>query len=196
MLQVLENRRFLSATLEADGILSVTGTDGPDHIRVSVHLLTHHHHDHGPHHQIVVQEGHSVQTFDADRVVRVAVDGGAGNDSVVVAHLSKPAILVGGAGNDLLFGGDGNDSISGGAGADLLYGGAGDDTLNGGTGRDRLSGGSGDDVLITVDGELDYVNGGAGHDRALVDHRVSDGHHHPLHRRDLVFHVEGFLKVI
>ncbi|HZN66158.1 MAG TPA: hypothetical protein VFB66_12790 [Tepidisphaeraceae bacterium] len=194
MLQVLEARRLLSATLDADGILRVTGTAGSDHIRVGVHALVHDHHHHAPHHQVVVQENHSIQTFDADQVVRVAVDGGAGNDMIVAAHLPKPAVLVGGEGNDVLFGGTGADSLSGGAGSDVLYGGSGDDTLNGGTGRDRLSGGAGDDVLIAQDSELDYVNGGIGHDRAIVDRPGHDGH--SLHHRDLVYHVELFLKVI
>jgi Ca2+-binding RTX toxin-like protein len=194
MFEQLESRRFLSASLGADGLLTVTGTGGSDHIRVIEHTVTHHHHDHAAHRQVVVVENHSVQAFDADQVVRVAVDGGAGNDLIVAAHLSKPAVLVGGAGNDVLFGGTNNDSLSGGAGGDILYGGAGDDTLNGGTGRDRLYGGAGDDVLVALDGEFDYVNGGIGHDRALVDRGAHDGH--SLHHRDLVFHVESFLKVI
>ena len=197
MFEILESRQFLSATLGLDGVLRVTGTAGSDHIRVSDHLLIHHHHDHGPHHEIVVQENHSIQTFDAALVARVLVDGRAGNDPISAAHLSKTAILIGGDGNDALFGGDSADSLSGGAGSDILYGGSGDDTLNGGTGRDRHFGGSGDDMLVTQDSEIDYVNGGSGHDTAVVDQRSRDGHHgHLLHHRDLVFHVELLLQVI
>ena len=189
MIETLEARRFLTAMLDADGILRVTGTAGSDHIRV-----THEHdHDHFAHHQIVVRENHSVQTFDADQVVRVVVDGGAGNDSILAAHLPETAILIGGAGNDALFGGDGNDSLAGGDGSDILYGGAGNDTLNGGRGRDRLFGGSGDDTLVAADGELDYLNGGSGHDQALIDRRGDSHDGHVLHRGDLVFHVETLL---
>ena len=197
MFENLEGRRLLSASLGNDGVLRVTGTAGPDHIRVSVHALTHHHHEHAPHHQVVVQEGHSVHTFDAAAVLRVLVDGGAGGDSISAAHLSKPAVLIGGDGNDTLFGGDRADSLSGGPGSDLLYGGSDDDTLNGGTGRDRLYGGSGDDVLVAEDGEFDYVNGGSGHDSAIADRRGHAGPHgHPSRHRDLVFHVESFIEVI
>jgi uncharacterized delta-60 repeat protein len=49
--------------------------------------------------------------------VPFALDGGAGNDT-----------LVGGSGNDTLLGGDGNDLLDGRAGADLFRGGAGTDT--------------------------------------------------------------------
>lgn len=196
MLEVLEARRLMSATLGADGVLRVTGTAGSDHVRVGDHFPTHDHHGHGVGHQIVVQENHSIQTFDAGQVVRVLVDGGAGNDSLVAVHLSRPAILIGGAGNDALFGGDGGDSLAGGDGSDVVFGGAGNDTLNGGRGRDRLYGGSGDDTLLAEDGEVDYVNGGSGHDRALVDRRGDVHHGHLLHHRDLVFHVEALLQVI
>ena len=189
MIEALEPRQFLSATLDPDGVLRVTGTAGSDHIRV----IHEHNHDHFAHHQIVVRVNHSVQTFDAARVVRVFVDGGAGNDSILAAHLPETAVLIGGAGNDLLFGGDGNDSLSGGDGSDVLYGGAGNDTLNGGRGRDRLFGGGGDDTLVAADGELDYVNGGSGHDQALIDRRGHSHNGHVLHRGDFVFHIEKLL---
>ena len=191
MLEVLEARRLLTAALGLDGILTVTGTAGPDHIRVGAVVLIHHHEGLAQN-QIVVLENHSIQTFDADQVVRVLVDGGPGNDSILVAHLSKPTILEGGPGNDALFGSDGDDSLSGGDGGDILYGGAGKDVLNGGRGRDRLFGGSDDDTLVAVDGELDYLNGGSGDDQALVDRRV-DSHDGHLHRGDVSFHVETFL---
>ncbi len=48
---------------------------------------------------------------------------------------------------DLLFGGNGADSISGGQGDDTLVGGAGIDTLNGGFGYDTLIGGIGNDIF-------------------------------------------------
>jgi len=57
-------------------------------------------------------------------------------------------ILVGGAGNDKLEGGDGNDIVTGDAGNDHLIGGAGLDMLIGGAGNDHLVGGADDDVLI------------------------------------------------
>lgn len=55
--------------------------------------------------------------------------------------------IIGGAGDDRLFGMEGNDS---------LYGGSGNDVLDGGTGADRMAGGSGNDVYI-VDSTADAV---------------------------------------
>ena len=84
----------------------------------------------------------------------VRVDGGAGNDSVTLAaDLAVDAVLYGGAGND------------------TLAGGAGDDRLYGGLGSNLLAGGAGDDVLVTVGGGVnDRSAGGAGRDSFWVDH--------------------------
>ena len=83
-------------------------------------------------------------------------------------------LLLGGSGNDTLNGSSGNDTLIGGAGADtlngdndadLLIGGSGADTLNGGNGDDILIGGVGDDTLNGGYGDDVYVFGtGAGHD--------------------------------
>ncbi len=67
------------------------------------------------------------------------------------------------AGNDVLYGGSTNDSISGLGGNDVLYGGAGNDSLYGGTGNDTLSGDAGSDQLF----------GGTGND--FADYRGSTG---------------------
>jgi hypothetical protein len=55
-------------------------------------------------------------------------------------------ILIGGNGNDRIFGNIGNDSIEGGPGDDELYGDSGDDTLDGGPGADIIDGGDGIDT--------------------------------------------------
>ena len=73
-----------------------------------------------------------------------------------------PAIL-GTAGNDELFGGDGNDTITALGGADFVFGGAGDDQLDGGTGIDFVIGGAGDDTL-RGGGNADTLRGGTGDD--------------------------------
>lgn len=52
------------------------------------------------------------------------------------------------SGNDRLLGGGGDDRLFGMDGADVLRGGGGDDRLDGGAGRDLLSGGSGEDVFV------------------------------------------------
>jgi Ca2+-binding RTX toxin-like protein len=121
-------------------------------------------------------------TLPAD-VEQIAVDGGAGNDTIQVdPTVLKNVILVGGAGNDTLVGGAGNDVLVGGPGNDVLYGKAGDDLLYGddqpsediqvqlagGTaiahpvpGLDTLLGGAGNDQLFASDGG-DVLVGGDG----------------------------------
>lgn len=56
--------------------------------------------------------------------------------------------LVGGAGNDRIYGQDDSDTLEGGLGNDTLDGGIDNDTLIGGAGDDQLTGGQGDDVFV------------------------------------------------
>jgi Ca2+-binding RTX toxin-like protein len=72
-------------------------------------------------------------------LIQLAVDGGAGNDTI-----------VGSQGADSLLGGDGNDLITGGKGNDALIGGAGDDTFvwNPGDGSDTIEGQDGHDAML------------------------------------------------
>jgi Ca2+-binding RTX toxin-like protein len=72
-------------------------------------------------------------------VIKLTVDGGAGND-----------ILLGSQGNDILIGGDGNDFIQGNQGSDVAFLGAGDDTFqwNPGDGSDTVEGQDGKDTLL------------------------------------------------
>lgn len=72
-------------------------------------------------------------------------------------------MLFGGAGDDLLSGSAGHDTIDGGVGDDVLSGGSGNDALDGGDGGDRLSGGAQNDLLLGGDG-ADTLNGGSGND--------------------------------
>lgn len=82
-------------------------------------------------------------------------EGGAGNDILtsgggndLLAGDDGDDQLTAGAGNDTLTGGFGNDALDGGAGNDTLSGGQGNDSLFGGTGTDSLSAAQGDDLLI------------------------------------------------
>lgn len=86
--------------------------------------------------------------------------------------------ITGDGGDNLLSGGDGDDTVSGLGGRDTLFGGSGDDLLRGGGGRDflqdvggddRLEGGGGDDALTIVrigplDGSDVIMDGGRGDD--------------------------------
>jgi Ca2+-binding RTX toxin-like protein len=90
---------------------------------------------------------------------RALLFGGDGNDT-----------LTGGSGNDLLFGQAGNDVLFGKGGNDLLFGGAGDDVLTGGAGDDQVFGEAGNDRMIWNPGDGSDVNeGGAGIDTVEVN---------------------------
>ncbi|MBX9645799.1 MAG: calcium-binding protein [Xanthobacteraceae bacterium] len=85
--------------------------------------------------------------------------GGDGNDTI-----------TGGSGNDMLFGQAGNDTLLGKGGNDLLFGGAGNDTLIGGTGDDQMFGEAGNDRMVWKPGEgTDLMEGGDGNDTAEVN---------------------------
>jgi Ca2+-binding RTX toxin-like protein len=96
--------------------------------------------------------------------LRDVMFGGAGNDTLEAGWGNDE--LNGGAGNDWLDGGfgsdtmignDGNDMLSGGAGSDLMFGGPGNDTLNGGFGFDRMNGGAGADRFFHL-GVADHAS--------------------------------------
>jgi Ca2+-binding RTX toxin-like protein len=72
-------------------------------------------------------------------IVRLTVDGGAGNDAI-----------IGSDGADMLLGNDGNDLILGRRGDDVAFLGAGDDTFvwNPGDGNDIVEGQDGADALV------------------------------------------------
>ena len=85
--------------------------------------------------------------------------------------------LIGTAGDDILRGGNSNDSIDGGRGGDAEYGLGGIDNLRGGTGRDQLHGQRGSDRMLggsgrdELNGDMpsyphgkDFANGGDGRD--------------------------------
>lgn len=59
--------------------------------------------------------------------------------------------LIGGDGNDVLYGGTGGSTFDGGAGDDRLYGGSGNDTFKGGAGFDLYNGGGGVDTYDASD---------------------------------------------
>lgn len=71
--------------------------------------------------------------------------------------------LVGGAGNDRIYGQDDSDTLEGGTGNDTLDGGIDNDLIDGGAGDDNLTGGQGDDKFIfDPDGNDTITDFGAG----------------------------------
>jgi Ca2+-binding RTX toxin-like protein len=85
-----------------------------------------------------------------DNVAIIAMDAGAGNDTLRIDNTNgamPPAKLAGGAGNDQIAGGSADDIIDGADGADTLDGGAGHDRIDGGAGNDKVIGGPGKDTV-------------------------------------------------
>ncbi len=110
--------------------------------------------------QAHIDGGLGIDVAYGEGTVGITIDLGATNlegfvgtsgDDTVTAGISADAILLGGDGNDNLYGGHGDNFISGGAGNDILFGNAGDDVLDGGAGADKLIGGAGDDIYMVDD---------------------------------------------
>lgn len=93
-------------------------------------------------------------------LVERLVGSAAGND-----------VLVGRQGKQTLEGLGGNDRLDGGQGADVLIGGGGSDRLIGRAGADMMNGASGNDRLEGFSGN-DRMTGGAGADNFLFSHAV------------------------
>jgi hypothetical protein len=149
MFERLEDRRLLTAVL-AGGTLTVIGTKKSDSINIR---------DIGTN-IVVTIVNQPEESFAISRVKHLVVQGGDGNDHIVVGF--KSTVLAAS-----IFGDAGNDTLEGTASADFLHGGAGDDSLVGNAGNDTLVGGSGDDTLRGGP-HSDILNGADGTDLALT----------------------------
>ena len=87
---------------------------------------------------------------------------GSANQDVIVGGQGNDT-MSGNGGDDILWGAEGDDQLNGGAGYDDLRGGNGADVLDGGADNDRLAGGNGNDVLLGGSG-YDTLSGGSGND--------------------------------
>jgi Ca2+-binding RTX toxin-like protein len=87
------------------------------------------------------------------------------NIRVIVGTNKTETINIGTTtvGSDMIFGGNGDDTINSGAGNDLICGGNGGGVINGGLGDDTIDGGNGNDTLRGGDGN-DLLLGGGGND--------------------------------
>lgn len=93
----------------------------------------------------------------------LVVHAGDQADNVASSLPNLGVTLMGGAGDDNLYGGSANDTLQGDEGSDFLSGGAGNDTMTGGAETDRIFGGAGNDS-IEGRGGADIINGSAGND--------------------------------
>ena len=87
--------------------------------------------------------------------------GGSGND--IMFGQEGGDRMHGETGEDVMFGGVDNDYMDGGDDDDILFGETGDDNLKGGNGDDFVSGGEGGDTIDGGKGD-DFILGGAGDD--------------------------------
>ncbi|ENW06593.1 beta strand repeat-containing protein [Acinetobacter beijerinckii] len=117
--------------------------------------------------------GASTFTSNNTFMLNVSVTGHAVGTGAVQGN----DIIDGGNGDDSIFAQGGLDTLNGGAGNDFLHGGSGNDTLNGGEGLDKLYGDVGDDTLrLTTMTSLvlgEVYDGGIGIDTLLVDDPAS-----------------------
>jgi large repetitive protein len=107
-----------------------------------------------------VHDNHGLTTTDS---VTLTIWGSTGDKGLNLIGGNGNDLLVGSNGENVLQGGNGNDTLTGGTATDALYGGNGDDKVSGGDGIDYLYGDSGNDVL---DGGAahDILSGGKGND--------------------------------
>lgn len=105
-----------------------------------------------------------IKNFSLSAISQVEVYGFDGDDSLIVNMRTTPTYVLGGAGDDTIFGYDEPDNLVGGGGKDYIDAGGNDDRLDGGNGKDTLLGGAGDDRLYGGDDNDDLV-GGAGADQ-------------------------------
>jgi Ca2+-binding RTX toxin-like protein len=87
----------------------------------------------------------------------VIAAGRASGNEVGTDNISNFEVIIGGAGNDVIFGGTTANELRGGSGNDGIHGGAGDDLLIGEDGNDRLFGDAGNDVASFTGEIAQYV---------------------------------------
>lgn len=95
--------------------------------------------------------------------------GGHGDDVIYGSSVANN--IVGGEGVDKIYGYGGNDTLAGGDGNDSLYGGADADNLKGDAGNDKLFGEAGNDLLYGGI-ENDFLSGAGGDDTLFGEHGV------------------------
>jgi len=93
--------------------------------------------------------------------------GGAGDDLIHAGDGQN--VVYGQWGNDMILTGSYVDTVYGGGGGDLIRTGAGDDTIFPGPGRDTVYAGTRDDHIIANDGQRDIIDCGPGDDRVRAD---------------------------
>lgn len=108
--------------------------------------------------------------------LRISLDGEAndGEDGEKDNVMPDVEVVIGGGGDDRIYGNSRDNRLYGGGGHDRIDAKGGNDRLYAdlpqgtGFGNDTLLGGDGDDILYANDSTADTVNGGDGEDKALL----------------------------
>src|SRR5215204_6201509 len=159
MFERLEPRTLLTAELQSDGTLFVTGTDAADDIRLFV--------SDG---QIVVRDDAGDSSFNKSDVTAIHIKAGDGDDHVQLDPDVPAARIEGEAGGDTLIGGDQDDTLEGGNGNDHLDGKGGSDVIDGGGDFDSVDYRfRTEDLVITLNGAPDDGANGGGDGNDSLD---------------------------
>ncbi|HEY1603086.1 MAG TPA: M10 family metallopeptidase C-terminal domain-containing protein [Pirellulales bacterium] len=118
----IENINFALGGTSGSDLLTINGTSGDDSMQAQSDGST------------IVFNGLNVNVASVEGLT---LNGNDGDDTIDMFYLNSAIALTinGGAGDDLLAGGAGNDAINGGTGNNTLIGWGGNDTLNGGNGN-------------------------------------------------------------
>jgi Ca2+-binding RTX toxin-like protein len=139
---------------------TIAGGDGSDQLDYSLDSL-----------DVPGAKGITVTFIGDGQGTVVDVMGGTDSfTSIEVVEGTKTAdTMIGAAGSQWLYGGDGDDHLAGGADHDELTGGDGDDYLDGGAGTDDMVGGAGDDTyVLESNSEAILESAGEGYDTVLA----------------------------
>ncbi len=158
-IESLEDRRVMAAVNLAGGVLTVTGDDVADDIRVIYNGNT----STAYVADKVTGQIKASRTFNTNAVTQVNINALAGDDYVEY-NLIAASVIHGGDGKDVIYGNEGPDQIYGDANDDTLYGKGGDDRVWGGENRDLIDTGNGADFGYGEGGDDTIIIGGYGSD--------------------------------
>ncbi len=177
-----------NVTMSLDDITVLAASNGNDDIHVS----------NGADGGIVVSVNGEEYSYTRQEAATLIIDAGAGNDNVTVDEDVKIALnITGGAGNDNLQGGSGDDIIVDNLDSNVIEGGAGEDILvaNGNSSKgwlgrtwDALWGNQPVNVINGGDG-ADYIEGGKGND--VIDGGAGNDYIYGLDGKDTISGGEG-----